>query len=180
MSASTTSRFLWSDSWLLAAIQGASSGGERPTLSRIIAVGDYLNHPIFTTSEINGGLSRLSQAGLIQIDGEAFILTEAGTQITSEQQKKPQGPHKYMETIRARLGAPDWTPAQKPDQAANSNDPQIYASESEIAEAYQEYLGMLKKPKKKKANKAVDSTATRVTPPASSLRSGQESRHGQP
>jgi hypothetical protein len=33
---------------------------------------------------------------------------------------------------------------------------------------------------KKYANKAVDSTATRVTPPASSLRSGQESRHGQP
>jgi hypothetical protein len=31
-----------------------------------------------------------------------------------------------------------------------------------------------------KANQAVDSTATRVTPPASSLRSGQESRHGQP
>jgi hypothetical protein len=31
-----------------------------------------------------------------------------------------------------------------------------------------------------KPNKAVDSTATRVTPPASSLRSGQESRHGQP
>jgi hypothetical protein len=31
------------------------------------------------------------------------------------------------------------------------------------------------------ANKAVDSTATRVTPPADpSLRSGQESRHGQP
>lgn len=30
------------------------------------------------------------------------------------------------------------------------------------------------------ANKAVDSTATRVTPPASSLRSGQEARHGQP
>lgn len=29
------------------------------------------------------------------------------------------------------------------------------------------------------ANKAVDSTATRVTPPASSPRSGQESRHGQ-
>jgi beta-lactamase class D len=29
-------------------------------------------------------------------------------------------------------------------------------------------------------NKAVGSTATRVTPPASSLRSGQESRHGQP
>jgi len=32
----------------------------------------------------------------------------------------------------------------------------------------------------KTPNKAVDSTATRVTPPASSLRSGQESRHGQP
>ena len=31
------------------------------------------------------------------------------------------------------------------------------------------------------SNKAVDSTATRVTPPANpSLRSGQESRHGQP
>jgi hypothetical protein len=29
-------------------------------------------------------------------------------------------------------------------------------------------------------NKAVDSTATRVSPPASSLRSGQESVHGQP
>lgn len=34
--------------------------------------------------------------------------------------------------------------------------------------------------KLEQANKAVDSTATRVTPPASSLRSGQESRHGQP
>lgn len=31
-----------------------------------------------------------------------------------------------------------------------------------------------------KPNKAVDSTAIHVTPPASSLRSGQESRHGQP
>jgi len=30
------------------------------------------------------------------------------------------------------------------------------------------------------ANKAVDSTATRVTPPASSLRSGEEPRHWQP
>lgn len=30
------------------------------------------------------------------------------------------------------------------------------------------------------ANQVVDSTATRVTPPASSLRSGQESRHVQP
>jgi hypothetical protein len=173
MSASTTSRFLWSDSWLLAAIQGASSGGERPTLARIIAVGDSLNHAIFTTSEINGGVSRLSRAGLVQIEGEAFILTAAGTEITREQQKKTQGPHKHMETIRARLGAPDWTPAQKPDQAGNSDDPQIYASESEIAKAYQEYLSLLKTPKKKKANKAVGSMATRVTPPTE-----QEPRHG--
>jgi len=30
------------------------------------------------------------------------------------------------------------------------------------------------------ANKVVGSAATRVTPPTSSLRSGQESRHGQP
>jgi hypothetical protein len=35
-------------------------------------------------------------------------------------------------------------------------------------------------PKIKTPNQAVDSTATRATPPASSLRSGQESRHGQP
>jgi hypothetical protein len=35
--------------------------------------------------------------------------------------------------------------------------------------------------KRNQPNKAVDSTATRVTPPAGpSLRSGQESRHGQP
>jgi hypothetical protein len=34
---------------------------------------------------------------------------------------------------------------------------------------------------KETPNKAVDSTSTRVTPPADpSLRSGQESRHGQP
>ena len=36
------------------------------------------------------------------------------------------------------------------------------------------------KNKMKTPNKKVDSTATRVTPPSSSLRSGQESRHGQP
>jgi len=34
--------------------------------------------------------------------------------------------------------------------------------------------------KRKQPNKAVDSTASRVTPLASSLRSGQESHHGQP
>lgn len=35
-------------------------------------------------------------------------------------------------------------------------------------------------PKNEEPNKAVDSTAPRVTPPASSLCLGQESRHGQP
>jgi len=35
-------------------------------------------------------------------------------------------------------------------------------------------------PNKNKQNKTVDSTATRITSPASSLRSGQEPRHGQP
>jgi hypothetical protein len=34
--------------------------------------------------------------------------------------------------------------------------------------------------KANKPNKAVQPTPTRVTPPASSLRSGQEARHGQP
>jgi hypothetical protein len=162
MTTPTSSHFLWSDSWLLAAIHGASYGGERPTLARIIAVGDFLNHAIFTSSEINGGVSRLSHAGLIVTDRDAFVLTEAGKKITREQEKKPEGPHKHLKTIRTRLGAPDWTPAEKPDKAGNPEDPKLYVSDSEISEAYQNYLGMLKKPKKKKANKAVDSTRERA------------------
>jgi len=48
----------------------------------------------------------------------------------------------------------------------------LQAREDRLERAFQE--------KEKEANKTVDSTAARVTPPASSLRSGQETRHGQP
>lgn len=52
--------FTWSDSWLLLSLIYA---GEPSTLDHLRAVGDYINHAIFTDEELDGGLARLLRAG---------------------------------------------------------------------------------------------------------------------
>jgi hypothetical protein len=52
--------FLWSDAWLLLSLIYA---GEPVDRDHLRAIGDYINHAIFTDEELDGGLARLLQSG---------------------------------------------------------------------------------------------------------------------
>lgn len=59
---------VWSDAWLLLAL---IYSGEPADQDRIIAVGDSINHAIFTDDELDGGLRRLLAAGhAVERDGK--------------------------------------------------------------------------------------------------------------
>ena len=66
-------RLTGSDEWLLSAIrQGSSSQGA--SLRDIIAVGDMLNHAIFSPAELRSGFAKLLAANYIsEKDGKWFI-----------------------------------------------------------------------------------------------------------
>jgi hypothetical protein len=65
--AQSSSRFVWSDAWLLLALLYAREPADRET---IIKIGDFINHAIFTDEELEGGLQRLFEAGyVIKHDG---------------------------------------------------------------------------------------------------------------
>jgi hypothetical protein len=52
--------FVWSDAWLLLSLIYAREPADRDHLR---AVGDFINHAIFTDEELDGGLARLRRAG---------------------------------------------------------------------------------------------------------------------
>jgi hypothetical protein len=51
-------KFTWSDAWLLLSI-AMSDDGSGASLKSIIAVGDWMNHAIFTGPELRRGLAKL-------------------------------------------------------------------------------------------------------------------------
>lgn len=59
-----TTQLRWSDAWILAAIYQCSK--EKPAnLVEILAAADFINHAVLNLEELQSGLSRLKNAGLI-------------------------------------------------------------------------------------------------------------------
>jgi hypothetical protein len=162
----TTKRgYLWSDAWLLTAIYGASLGGE-PTLARVIGTGDYINHAIFTLSELNGGLSRLERGGFISIVDEIYTLTTLGRDATVADPEAKGGVVNQMATVRDRLGAAPWGPRTNPNDAADPENPKVYVTEDMFQNAFKAYRDVLKKrPKSRKANQTSEVTARKLAEP---------------
>ena len=69
-------RHQWSDAWLLLAIVRASANG-KAGMQEIIEAGDGINHAIFTDEELEGGLARLTAAGLIKEKNGVFFPSRA-------------------------------------------------------------------------------------------------------
>jgi hypothetical protein len=60
-----TAELRWSDAWLLAAIYQCSK--EKPAdLVEVLAAADFINHAVLNVEELQSGLFRLENAGLIQ------------------------------------------------------------------------------------------------------------------
>lgn len=146
-------KYEWSDVWILSSI--FLIGREKPaTLHEVIAAGDFINHAIFTLSELNGGFSRLSRGGLIRIQDGTYRLTAKGKKITEIDPGAKKGPLPYMDVVRTRLNATDWAPRVDPNAMDDPARRVEHVSEEDLKKAYQAYRSAQRKPKKKKANKS--------------------------
>ena len=61
--------FVWSDAWLLLSLIYGKGALDR---QRIRDIGDFINHAVFTDAELEGGLKRLQNCGLIRRAGKKF------------------------------------------------------------------------------------------------------------
>lgn len=99
------SMFLWSDAWLLLSLIYARELADRDHLR---AVGDYINHAIFTDEELDGGLERLVRKGHAVTVEDQFApsreVLDWYTGVTAG--KSRTAVHKDLERIRRFLGAP--------------------------------------------------------------------------
>lgn len=68
-------KYLWSDVWLLQAIIYANIDGEG-SLDRIMEMADGLNKTPIADDELESGLVRLTEGGLITEHNEKFLPTE--------------------------------------------------------------------------------------------------------
>jgi hypothetical protein len=71
----------FSDAWFLESLGWTSrEEGTGAMLVDVISAADYINHAVLTREEIEGAVNRLRSAGLLEVTGERFLLTAAGTE----------------------------------------------------------------------------------------------------
>src|SRR5262245_43642899 len=99
--------FAWTDAWLLLAILISIQDGEAP-LDVVISAADGIQHAMLTFDEIDGGIARLSRAGLIEIKDKRFHLTPAGEELRSLLATRSVRKSEMM--LRKKLGAADPEP----------------------------------------------------------------------
>jgi len=66
--------FTWSDVWLLHSVAAAGGDGSGANLADILAIGDMMNHALFTGAELRRGLGKLSAAGFVAQRGTLFFV----------------------------------------------------------------------------------------------------------
>jgi hypothetical protein len=64
----------WSDAWVLTAAYVTERNPV--SLSDVVAAGDYINHAIFTDEELEHAFTRLTAAGLVELNGDRVTLSE--------------------------------------------------------------------------------------------------------
>jgi hypothetical protein len=65
----------WSDAWLLMSIISTDKKGT--DLRGIIAMGDYINHSVFSFDELETGLEKLISIDYVRIEQNRFLTTSA-------------------------------------------------------------------------------------------------------
>ena len=131
--------FAASDVWLLLAVIIASDDASA-RVPEIIAVGDGLNHAIFTRNEFSKGLYRLVSAGYVEeVNGE-FRPTRLTLAKYEEIVNKTKVWFNQMESLRAWISASSW---EAGDSNLGANDKCDYAgfNDEEFFEAIRLYQG---------------------------------------
>ena len=129
------SSFLWSDAWLLQATAHAESAA----LWSVLFAGDMINKAMFTSQELNGGIGRLSRAGLLTYASGELSLTDAGRKLflasAADAKQSSRGSMlDEMHAIGRRLGAPEWSSKHDPGAAGVGEDVVVSDVEFQAAE----------------------------------------------
>ncbi len=144
--------FTWSDVWLLQAI-ALTSSKEPATLKGTIAVGDAINHAIFTFAEVQAGLARLLAAGYIIHEADKFSLSSTFREEFARLSKN-RGIRKQSDAIEKYLHAPSWHAGYDPHKLdPNWSYPGVTQEEFDKAcEAYNQSFWASYRNRKKKQN----------------------------
>jgi hypothetical protein len=94
--------FEWSDAWLLLSLIYSGESADR---DRLRAIGDFINHSIFTDEELDGGLTRLQEAGHAVADNDRYAASPAvlGWYAAITAGKSRTAVHKDMERVKGFL-----------------------------------------------------------------------------
>lgn len=107
---------LWPDAWLLLAI-GCRLSHEEVSLVELIATADGIQHLVPTFDEVDGGLARLSRAGLVKLDGPCVRLTPPGLDLLSRTASPRKPLLAWQEDLERELRAAPWSRSYDPADA---------------------------------------------------------------
>jgi hypothetical protein len=126
------------DVWLLHAI-ALASGKEPATLRDILSAGDYINHAIFTWSEIQIGLSKLLGASCIESEDKRFKLNQRLTEEYAHIAKQHRSIYKQTDALEVYLRA-------LPVTKDNSAEFVLSITQTDFEVAVKEYQQSFNKP----------------------------------
>ena len=95
--------FVWSDAWLLLSLIYSWEPADR---DRLRAIGDFINHAIFTDDELDTGLARLQREGHVIAEGDKYSASPAvfAWYTASTAGKSRTAVHKDLERVKGFLG----------------------------------------------------------------------------
>jgi hypothetical protein len=127
--------FTSSDAWLLLAVAVAAGDRDAPLVS-VIAVGDGINHAIFTPQELRRGTAKLLAGAFIRYQSGRYSLDEAGRVLCDHTTGPVLARWRQLNEL---LGA-DRGPTDDP-RFEDERFPFPLLSDGEVRTAVQEYLG---------------------------------------
>ena len=124
----------WSDAWLLLAV-GSQLNLEETSLAELIARADSIQHAVPSFDEVDGGLARLSSAGLVRVSGGHVRLTPGGLALVSRTASPRRPLLDWQDELERAIKASPWSAEYTPDTARR--DPRLPAaiSRGEYVEA---------------------------------------------
>jgi hypothetical protein len=100
--------YQWSDTWLLLAV-GCQLSLEEIPLSVLITRADAIQHAVPSFDEVDGGLARLSIAGLVRVIDGRVALTPSGLELISHTATPRRALLQWQEELGRVLKASRWS-----------------------------------------------------------------------
>jgi hypothetical protein len=132
--ATSQESFAWWDAWILLAVIYATRSTPTASLTAIIGVGDFIEHAILTRGELETGLKRLIEAGMLTHTENGFLLGERAQRFWAELEGREGTVRKDLDATASFLGSTKWEPGGLPNPPT-----QDYVSKEQYEAAADEY-----------------------------------------